>query len=95
MKTLGIVVGAAAALALFGCSDAKVATADPARGEKVHEACLQCHGTEVYVSADRKVRSMKALREEVGEWADYYNPKMSDQEVEDLVAYLNTNFYKF
>jgi hypothetical protein len=27
-------------------------------------------------------------------WCNYYNPKFSAQEIDDLVAYLNRDFYK-
>ena len=68
---------------------------DPVRGEKVHAVCLDCHGTGVYTSAERKIKSLKALRKEVARWGDYYSPALSEQDNEDVVAYLNTHFYKF
>jgi hypothetical protein len=73
---------------------AALAAGDPASGEKLHRSCLQCHGTEVYVPG-AKLRSLAALRRETVRWANYYNPKFSPQEVDDLVAYLNRDFYKF
>jgi hypothetical protein len=42
-----------------------------------------------------KVRTLAALKKETGRWNDRMNPKFSKQEIEDLVAYLNSNFYKF
>jgi mono/diheme cytochrome c family protein len=68
---------------------------DAARGEKVHETCLQCHGTEVYQPPERKIATPEALRKEVARWGDYYNPALTEQEVEDLVAYLVRDFYRF
>lgn len=68
---------------------------DPAKGERLHQSCLQCHGTEVYVPPMRKLSSLVALRREVVRWSDYYNPKLTKTEVEDLVAYLNRDFYRF
>ena len=76
-------------LALAGC-----ATGDPDRGAKLHDACLQCHGTELYVPPAAKIKSYKALVDETRHWAGYYNPKFRTQEVEDIVAYLNRDFYK-
>jgi hypothetical protein len=43
----------------------------------------------------RKLGSLAALRREVVRWSDYYNPKLTKTEVEDLVAYLNRDFYRF
>ncbi len=85
----------ATALAVAGCSPSDSAKGDPARGAKTHETCLQCHGTDVYVPPQRKIDSLPALRKEVERWGDYYNPALSPQEIDDLVAYLNTQFYKF
>ena len=70
-------------------------SADPVHGQEHHKVCLDCHGTALYVASDRKIRSLKALRKEVERWNDHYNPKMTKQEVEDVVTYLNETFYKF
>lgn len=42
-----------------------------------------------------KVRSVSQLREFVARRNDYLNPKMTPQEIEDVVAYLNQTYYKF
>lgn len=73
----------------------KTDAADAANGEKLHQDCLQCHGTKVYLPPRRKINSLKALRKEVERWNDSYNPKMSKAEIDDLVAYLDRDFYKF
>lgn len=71
------------------------AAGDAARGASLHEACLGCHGAELYTPPRAKVKSLTVLKKEVDKWNDRYNPKFSKQEVEDLVAYLNRDFYKF
>ena len=38
---------------------------------------------------------LAALRRETARWADYYNPRPTKAEIEDLVAYLNRDFYRF
>ncbi|WP_009205156.1 c-type cytochrome [Sulfuricella denitrificans] len=93
---LGLLATTVALLA--GCSSSSSnapTTGDPVRGEKVHAVCLDCHGTGVYASPERKIKSLKALRNEVARWGDYYSPALSEQDNEDVVVYLNTNFYKF
>ena len=82
------------ALAAFALAPAAPAAGDAAKGEQLHQSCLQCHGTELYVPPRRKVKTLAALRKETARWADYYNPKFTKAEVEDLVAYLNRDFYK-
>lgn len=92
---LGLV---ATVVLLAGCSASSSnppTTGDPVRGEKIHAVCLDCHGTGVYTSAERKIKSLKALRKEVARWGDYYSPALSEQDNEDVVVYLNTHFYKF
>lgn len=42
-----------------------------------------------------KVTSLAALRDGVSRRNDYLNPKMSPQEIEDVVAYLNETYYRF
>ena len=42
-----------------------------------------------------RVQSLAQLRDGVSRRNDYLNPKMTPQEVEDVVAYLNQTYYKF
>lgn len=81
-------------LALAGCSNG-VGKGNAAAGERIHEVCLSCHGTALYVSPRRKIESLPALHKEVARWGDYYDPALSEQDVNDVTAYLNTAFYKF
>lgn len=84
-----------AVLAIAGCGRAPEPAGDPVRGERLHEVCLDCHGTGLYQSPERKIQSRQALRAEVVRWGDYYNPALSEQDVADLTAYLERDFYKF
>ena len=68
---------------------------DPARGEALHRSCLQCHGTEAYVPPQRRAQSLAELRNATVRWADMYNPGFNPEQIEDLVAYLNRDFYRF
>jgi len=68
---------------------------DPVRGAKLHDDCLGCHGTELYVPPRARVKSLAALKKATEKWNDRMNPKFSKQEIEDLVAYMNREFYKF
>ena len=42
-----------------------------------------------------RITSMAALRDAVARRNDYLNPKMTPQEFEDVIAYLNAEYYKF
>lgn len=70
------------------------AAGDPVKGAKLHEDCLGCHGTELYVPPRAKVKSLAGLKRETEKWNDRMNPKFKKQEIEDIVAWLNATFYK-
>jgi mono/diheme cytochrome c family protein len=80
---------------LTAAAQGQTLSGDPVRGKQRHEPCLQCHGTELYVAPKARIKSLKALKRSVEKWGDYYNPRYSKQDVEDVVAYLNAEFYKF
>jgi len=85
---------ALAALLLCVSPDLRAA-GDAQRGEQLHRDCEGCHRTELYVPPRAKVKTLADLRKEVARWNDRMNPKFTKQEVEDLVAYLNRDFYRF
>jgi len=89
----GLVTLLAVGIVATGCSG--TGQGDPVRGEAVHKVCLECHGTNLYVVAERKVKSLTTLHKEVARWGDYYNPALTEQDVDDVTTYLNTHFYKF
>lgn len=82
-------------VALLAIPLVALAAGDPEKGKALHQSCLQCHGTELYVPPTRKVKTLKELERETVRWGGYYNPKLTKQEVADLVAWLNRDFYKF
>jgi mono/diheme cytochrome c family protein len=95
MSTINLPYTLAAGFLAGLLSAGAAGAADAARGEKLHEVCLQCHGTDIYLPERRKIKTLRSLRKEVERWNDYYNPKMKKTELDDLVEYLNSRFYKF
>lgn len=90
----GLIVSLVGLVTVTACTDP--GQADPVvRGERIHGVCLPCHSTSLYVSPQREIKSLPALRQEVARWGDYYNPALSEQDIDDVTAYLNANFYKF
>ncbi len=81
--------------ALLASAAMAYAAGDPVRGEQLHRDCLGCHATELYVLPRAKVKTLAALKKETERWNDRMNPKFTKQEIDDLVAYLNRDFYKF
>ena len=92
MKRVAAGLAMCAALAMPAVAPA---AGDPVKGAKLHEDCLGCHGTELYVPPRAKVKTLAALKRETEKWNDRMNPKFTKKEIEDLVAWLNANFYKF
>jgi hypothetical protein len=88
------IVGCMALLGMLAMPNC-VEAADAERGRVLHEACLSCHGTSIYLPPQRKVDTYKKLGVEVERWNRGYNPKFTKAEIADMVAYLNETFYKF
>jgi hypothetical protein len=81
---------------LLSCfSSSPMAAGDAQRGEQLHRDCEGCHRTELYVPPLAKVKTLADLKKAVDRWNDRMNPKFTNQEVDDLVAYLNRDFYRF
>lgn len=95
MKPLAAIALVSLTAALVACGDGAASKGDPLRGAELHNICLDCHGTELYARPDRKVKSRDALRKELMRWGDYYNPALTEQDIDDLYAYLNKDFHKF
>ena len=90
----GLSIALLGLVAISACS--KSAQDDPVvRGEEIHKVCLPCHNTTLYVSPQRQIQSLPELRDEVARWGDYYNPALSQQDIDDVTAYLNAKFYNF
>jgi cytochrome c2 len=70
--------------------------ADVERGKTLHdEHCVACHDTSVYTRPDRRINSLGSLKTQVQRCEVSQSLQWFDQDVDDVVAYLNTQFYKF
>ena len=80
-----------------------VAFADAEKGKTLHNAnCIACHakmtggeGTTLYTRTKRRVNSTDALASQVKRCATNLNLTWFDDEINDVSAYLNKEFYKF
>jgi len=86
-------------LALTGSliSTAAFATGNVANGKALFTGskCGTCHGTEIYTSKDRKVKNLKQLEAAVRLNDSKLNTNWFDEDVKDVTAYLNQQYYKF
>jgi hypothetical protein len=70
--------------------------ADPQRGQKLHdEHCQKCHDTSVYTRKDRFITDRAALTKQVNRCKLNVGAQWFDEDVADVVDYLNSNYYKF
>lgn len=74
---------------------ASMSLGDAEAGKALHEkACVACHTTSVYTRPGRKVNSYGGLVGRVNACGNQLKLDLSHDQVNDLVAYLNDNFYK-
>lgn len=86
-----VVAGLLIAVAAQGAS-----AADIEHGQQLYvERCLRCHGSEVYTREDRRVRSLDGLKSQVTMCALQLDVAWFDEDVEDVVLYLNKLYYHF
>lgn len=80
-----------------------VYASDAENGEQLHDDnCISCHKSQmggdankIYTRSDRKVKSFQGLKKQVGTCRDMLGLTWFDEEVDDVVAYLNQTFYHF
>ena len=72
------------------------AHADTAQGKMLLEKdCTKCHDSSVYTRSNRQVRSLGALQQRVRGCEVPAGVKWSDSQLNDVVNYLNKEFYHF
>ena len=65
-------------------------------GQALHEAnCVRCHDDGVYTREDRRVTSLAGLNKQVNLCNNQIGLQLFDDEVQQVVDYLNANYYKF
>lgn len=77
--------------------------ADVQRGRQLHnENCVSCHknmlggdGSGIYTREDRRIGSYEALRHQVKRCKNSMGASWPDDQIEDVITYLNETFYKF
>jgi cytochrome c2 len=90
-----MIVTLSAVLAL-GLSFMNANAADIARGKKLHDAkCMGCHDTRQYTRPNRIIHTLEDLHARVQFCDTASNAGFSLEDIDDVVAYLNQNFYKF
>jgi len=97
-RTMGATQGLfSALLTTLVLSTTAFAEGDAAKGKTLYEKskCQKCHGTEVFTREDHKVKDLAGLSKQVRMCDSQLSVNWFDDEIEDVVAYLNDDFYKF
>lgn len=69
---------------------------DMKRGEELlTKHCYGCHGEDVYVRENRIVKDLAGLKKRVNFCVQQVGVKWFDEEVDDVVEFLNKEYYKF
>ncbi|MCU7800058.1 MAG: cytochrome c [gamma proteobacterium symbiont of Lucinoma myriamae] len=76
--------------------------ANPAHGKDLHDAnCQSCHASlmggdpdKIYTRSNRRVSSINGLKNQVTRCKTSVGVAWPDDQVQDVVEYLNTRFYK-
>lgn len=85
------------ALVMSTLSLSAFADGDSANGKVLYDKsqCQKCHGTEVFTREDHKVKDLTALGKQVRMCDSQLSVNWFDDEIADVVSYLNESFYKF
>lgn len=82
--------------AVVAGTPALAVAADAARGNTlVQDNCMSCHDNGVYTREDRKVTTLGGLEKQVRRCELTLGLQWFDEDVADVVTYLNDAFYKF
>lgn len=66
------------------------------KGEKLHASkCQTCHDSSVYTRANRFVKNRDALQTQVARCKKMASADWTEQQVNDVVDYLDKQYYKF
>lgn len=67
-----------------------------ADGKRLYDAnCMGCHDTSVFTRKDRVVQSLDALKKQLVSCSHAAKKEFSASEMQDLLKYLNDQFYQF
>jgi cytochrome c5 len=69
---------------------------DGANGKRLLDAnCMACHQTDIFTRKDRQVQSLDALKQQLVACSHAAKKDFSASEMQDLLKYMNDQFYHF
>jgi mono/diheme cytochrome c family protein len=93
---MNIALPATLFMLLISTANAAEPPGDGANGKRLFETnCTGCHDTSVMTRKDRSVQSLDALKAQLANSAHMAKKEFTESETQDLLAYLNDEFYHF
>jgi hypothetical protein len=90
------IVGASLFILLMPSAYAAELPGDSADGKRLYDAnCMGCHDTSIHTRKDRIVQSLDALKKRLGDCSHMAGKEFSAIETENIIKYLNDQFYQF
>ena len=90
------ILGVSALMLLIASAYAAELPGASADGKRLHDAnCMGCHDTSIYTRKDHLIRSLDALKEQLGDCSHMAKKEFSAIEAQNIIKYLNDQFYQF
>ena len=95
-QTMKCILGVSLLILLIPSAYAASLQGDSADGKYLYDAnCMGCHDTSVFTRKDRVVQSLDALKKQLVSCSHAAKKEFSASEMQDLLKYLNDQFYQF
>jgi hypothetical protein len=90
------ILGLLLSILLMSSAYASELPGDSAEGKRLYDAnCTGCHDTGIHTRNDRIVQSLDALKKRLGDCSHMAGKAFSATETQDIIKYLNDQFYQF
>jgi cytochrome c553 len=90
------ILGVSLLILLMPSAYATELSGDSADGKRLHDAnCMGCHDTGIYIRKDHLIRSLDALKKQLGDCSHMAKKEFSAIETQNIIKYLNDQFYQF
>jgi cytochrome c553 len=95
-QTIRSILGVLLLILLMSSASASELPGDSTEGKRLYDAnCMGCHDTGVHTRKDRIVQSLDALKKRLGDCSHMAGKEFSATETQNLIKYLNDQFYQF
>ena len=80
----------------LGLSHSSANANDIERGHLLYENhCTTCHQSNIHIRKNNKAKTIHDIRYQIERWRNELNLQWSEQEIADVLSYLNQNYYHY